>query len=747
MREAPRFCLTVSRRWCDDLARWLASPAGQGPSRRFSGAALEAEVCLLVDEELYGAGMPAEAVLPWLQRYARALSDLQRSRATTVVVPWQRSGLELHLTRTGNTEALLSLHGAPAGRSVWRLPVSLGALREALGEVTDGMVAALEGMPSGPVADELADWLAGLTRELESSAVVAPLSVLRLRRDPRVIEIATSDSGGRSLVTRLRFLEPALVYAGESMAHGGTLVLGGEATLAASFGGSRRWEGAVLQRWQALGEQLLRQPPDGAVPGSDAEPEAEALLPVEPLTVGELASLVGEHLSGLVEALLREQPLLEVHEGFAALRAMALSLRRHGSGRWQPLVPVDRPRAVAARPAAKVEREVAPARLRQMGYHRHWTVSLPPSSGRGSALVWGEAVVAVTSPRGVEVTRLATGEQRWRSEQRSRGRWFGGGGGLFGAGDDALLRLGWLDGGASRAEWPIPSDRLAAASPVANGALVLSESGLLGRWSDAAGRLAWTAATAVIGAGHLVAGGRSALVLGAGGEAAVVSLARGTVRESWLLPWAVRTVGRVSAQVWVEGYAEEVVLIGVDGASRSARLAVEGEVAALWEMADGSLGRLSEGAAGWLFEVWSLSGAAPERRCLLRLDADLVAGRNLLPLADGLLIAVRDGLIRFGVEQGRVVERWRRPLGEPDAVGPVRLVADPAQGFVVELGGQVTVRALQTGRILHQMPALWEQASEARLAADGSLFVVEPAGRGGSVLHGLPAPGWLGLVD
>jgi hypothetical protein len=76
----------------------------------------------------------------------------------------------------------------------------------------------------------------------------------------------------------------------------------------------------------------------------------------------------------------------------------------------------------------------------------------------------------------------------------------------------------------------------------------------------------------------------------------------------------------------------------------------------------------------------------------------------------------------------------------------VRLVVDRSESFIAELGESVAVRSLQTGRTLHTMAALWEQASEARLLEDGSLFVLEPAGRGGAVLHGLPAPGWLGLV-
>ena len=69
---------------------------------------------LRLGDEGYGAGLPDEPLLPWLQRYAKAVGDLQRSRSTTVVVTWQRSALELHLTRTGNTEVLLSLHGTSA---------------------------------------------------------------------------------------------------------------------------------------------------------------------------------------------------------------------------------------------------------------------------------------------------------------------------------------------------------------------------------------------------------------------------------------------------------------------------------------------------------------------------------------------------------------------------------------------------------------------------------------------------------
>ena len=73
---------------------------------------------LRLGDEGYGAGLPDEPLLPWLQRYAKAVGDLQRSRLTTVVVTWQRSALELHLTRSGNTEVLLSLHDTPAGLAI-----------------------------------------------------------------------------------------------------------------------------------------------------------------------------------------------------------------------------------------------------------------------------------------------------------------------------------------------------------------------------------------------------------------------------------------------------------------------------------------------------------------------------------------------------------------------------------------------------------------------------------------------------
>ena len=51
-----------------------------------------------------------------------------------MVVTWQRSALELHLSRSGNTEVLLSLHGTGASEegSVWRQPLMLAELREAL---------------------------------------------------------------------------------------------------------------------------------------------------------------------------------------------------------------------------------------------------------------------------------------------------------------------------------------------------------------------------------------------------------------------------------------------------------------------------------------------------------------------------------------------------------------------------------------------------------------------------------------
>jgi hypothetical protein len=748
MERAP-LSIEVSRRWRDDLVRWLASPAGQQPSRRFSGSALEAEVLLRLGEEAYGAGLPDEPLFPWLQRYAKAVGDLQRSRASTVVVSWQRSALELHLSRTGNTEALLSLHGTGASEegSVWRQPIALAELREALATVVEELAEALESVGSSGLVTELRDWLLGLVAELETSGVAPPLSMLRGRRDPRLIEVSTSDAEGRCLTTTLRQLEPALLYAGESVAHGGALALGGFAMLSVPFGGSRRWEGSVLRRWLEVAEGLLRQAPDGYVSEGPTAAEADVK---GALLVGDLASLLGEHLTGLAEALLREQPLLEVHPGFVALRATALSLRRHGSGRWLPVAARRQGAAKVAQPSVPATpvavQGVAPERVRQMGYHRHWTVSVPPSSGRGGGTVWGDGAVAVTSPRGLEVTRLATGELAWRSEARARGRWCSTGNSLFGLGDGLLRRVDWRTGEEASSAWSIPSDRLAVAAPQPGGALVLSESGMLARWSDEGALLRWETATAVAGAGDLLVGRKSALVVGPAGEFVRVGLQRGSLSEALVLPWSVRTAARSGDQVWVEGYAGEAVLLGIDAESRSVRLPVEGEVAQVWEMADGRFGRLAEGEAGWLFEVWSGGGAIPERLCRLRLAAELAVGRNIVALRDGVVIAVRDGLIRFAVEGGAVAERWRRPLASSEPGGAVRLVFDRSESFIAELGETVVVRSLQTGRTLHTMAALWEQASEARLLEDGSLFVLEPAGRGGAVLHGLPAPGWLGLV-
>jgi hypothetical protein len=296
MERAP-LSIEVSHRWRDDLVRWLASPAGQQPSRRFSGSALEAEVLLRLGEEAYGAGLPDEPLFPWLQRYAKAVGDLQRSRLTTVVVTWQRSALELHLSRTGNTEALLSLHGTGASEegSVWRQPIALAELREALALTVEEMVDALDTLETAGLVSELRGWLLGLVAELETSGVAPPLSMLRGRRDPRLIEVSTSDAEGRCLTTTLRQLEPALLYAGESVAHGGALALGGFAMLSVPFGGSRRWEGSVLRRWLEVAEGLLRQAPDGLVSEGPTAAEADAN---GALLVGDLASLLGEHLTG-----------------------------------------------------------------------------------------------------------------------------------------------------------------------------------------------------------------------------------------------------------------------------------------------------------------------------------------------------------------------------------------------------------------------------------------------------------------
>ena len=127
-------------------------------------------------DEGYGAGLPDEPLLPWLQRYAKAVGDLQRSRLTTVVVTWQRSALELHLTRSGNTEVLLSLHGTGASEegSVWRQPVVLAELREALALTVEEMVDALDSLETAGLVAELRGWLLGLVAELQEGSIAPP---------------------------------------------------------------------------------------------------------------------------------------------------------------------------------------------------------------------------------------------------------------------------------------------------------------------------------------------------------------------------------------------------------------------------------------------------------------------------------------------------------------------------------------------------------------------------------------------
>ena len=384
--------------------------------------------------------------------------------------------------------------------------------------------------------------------------------------------------------------------------------------------------------------------------------------------------------------------------------------------------------------------EASPDR-RFLRYRQHWSATLGPLSRRDAVSLRGlPGALCVLSSRLIEVHAPQDGSLLWRRRIDRAER--------VAQAERSLRVVGprrletWsaapdIRGGTVDAPWEAPLSVVATAA----GTLHVADQAGVAWVMGADGRCEAMRASE----GARTVGVRAA------NDAVLLEFGSGEARAVWPDGWqhALRSRGvRVSfvassAAWWAVSHDRgllEVVAVLADR-QRSCAWTVEGTPVEVAPRPDGGLDLIAD-HGGVL--AWHVLYAADDGRVrvasTLRLDASdeaawcLVAGR--------LVVTGRSEVVLLRSVAGEVSRGWNHgPLElEPDA----RLATNGRD--VVLADSRVLVWAADSGRLLSEHAAPWEQVESLTMLDDASLVAVESPGQGGRVLHGLPSPGWLAEV-
>lgn len=751
MPEAP-LQIIVGDGWQRDV-RWLVGP----DAPRLAGGpnldVLHAAIDIVVGRRNVTRHVPAEPLLPFLDRWTSALAELADG-ASKVVVYWEASPWHLAMQRVGPDDVALTLfrlgHDVHVELDDAHVPRAalVDATRAALtAALVDRMPAALsarlraardrlEPFPAdapSPAPVALAEPLVVRTRSVGHGALETALDVgypgiAEYHGQPRLDRhgciapgtFAVVDAQEVRIVSRVRplvllegLVDALHAWAAEGVADAMTRVPLGDATLELHHGANR----AALRTDDRL-----------AIFDADA-----------------FVRLVADHAEGLVASLWRAAPPMSSNDYVRELRRAARELRRTVRG----VAPVAQPAARSTQAGANAPTLPGDdpttlgfpvASLRRLRFARDWSRRI----SRESAMTWRLAgdVAAVGIDDGALVCLdRRDGTERWQTAVPAAARWSAlGERSLALVARDRVVALE-LEAGAQRWSRPCAPDTVFARGVagtvlLADAASVRAVDGATGheRWRWSVGGDATPRRITAVGATVCVA-------LSTG---RVVGLRHGDGRLAWSWQGAAGSL-RLGAcddrlGVWTRGRGQTAQrfrwIDATDGAVL-ASLDAPGTPRA-WHVTDDGFAAIVDGQDEDGVVVGDAGGAtlrwlALERRargCLRVPDATVLLGERTL------WCVAADGQVRWEVT---LPPTWRDPrLAERnDASGVVVVRHDDAVVFY----------EAYTGAVLGDAPAFWEEASRLHVGADGGWLLVEDGPGHEGWLHGVPAVGMLAALD
>ncbi len=742
-----RFVDEASRLAQDDPARWVGD---------YDRDVLRSPIDLLVDRQNLTGDLPDEPVLPFCRGLVAVTESLAKGRRVTlelieapvelVFEPWSQETIALTLVEFGRVPDFRT-HRSEV-RSIEFLEAIRGAILRAKGAAQRA---------SDALAEELAGFAANLVPGPYPTALPKPTLGL--------VTVETRSESGQTICT---VVAPDSTGLGDQDAFGqlGRFVLmaTGSVTISGVDGRGVSLDGAPLmtldslvdalvpearRRTEAAQVELLRTKAGVLRAGFRdgrtllEHPSGKPL----PLGTDELLRLVSDHATAVVDALKSANPSLNAHGGLRELYKTAAALRIRlpralsASGPQEVVRAVQRPRIVPRNAAGWAFPSSA---IRRMRYERGWTLVREGLLPRTVAHRNGGGLL-FCHENAVELIDVRTGETRAEVPLSSGVRVREDNEELVLFADTGVAWLSATTLAKSREErWPASKGRVRAVAVERGAAFAALDNG---RLMATNGRgIGWSAITE----------GSPPTGLAATDDILVVArpgIVEGRSRDDGQLLWfanvrlervSVRIIANVVAVV-ADDPLKHATLLGTLEATtgrwiRRNRFAADVRAVG-WKQDRGVALLLDDGQqirAAALDVAAGVDWSAPTRFALaqntpkVRLDPE------------GIVATCGRSVARIGPDG----VAWQ---SQPEATrtGEIRMARRNLSDGLIVVAGDSELLVIETseGRVLHRVPAFWEQLQTLLADAQGHIVVVETPDEGKTRIHGVSAVGVIAALE
>jgi len=794
--------LHIDSTWIRDLmvlVQWNPSSGAVAAVSR-----LGSTIDLVIGQENITEFLPAEPVLPFIQRLAFGLETLRAGNATKTLIEFEEAPWELAIGVDGDADARISLYSLDTRCTVRThearvdMESLVGSVRATLTE----MLHELDRLPTSEAVRHglraLRDARQALNGAVRNASNVKPPS----RHMRRTLCVETRSGDGMELSTTLDLHDQAILsYLGEHPADRHAMLAPGAIVIRAAHPPGLHLGVRPLVTWEAIVAHLYELVTDAVpdLPG-EARPvfrdDDGATLVMEragDLRVSmrwsgrtcderststehawaatfdglDMLGLWMEHVDALVSRVLEVNPLLETNQRLTDLRVMAAETRRamHRRSGWErptprislPILsdPESSSRAeVAARPMFRLED--AP-RLRQ---HRTWQQTLS-DAGAPDVHLDGAGSCLVVSDGAAQRIALRSGVVAWErglspATQLVRALDL-----AIGVDGRALHALSWSTG---ETRWTAPwraGGAICDARPfrceqgggrVTARVAVASTSGEVAALDIRGGALQWTTRVGQPGPWRVMRTERALVAASAAQELVALHPRSGNVL------WRIQSAHE---EIFALPYRDTILLVersqSTGDAAVSAVNVASGALVGVPfdELYVHDVCTDSRGAVYLLAS--SQRGAS-----ILCLDACLQNALSVVPLpwkrvsaeahvvTVGTSVAVVDGGAVIGIARQRsgAELQWSMSLSADHASPRWRAFHHADACDVLGLYGPdgVVLVAPSSGRVVSRLAPFWEHLIGAYIDANGDALLVESSARRHR-LHGLQAAGILGVID
>ncbi len=777
MDHGPKIRLVVGDRWKSEAARLLQADSAVILGRDFDLAELRAPIDLVLDAANVTSRLPDEPVIPFVSQLATAVCAFVSGTSSAAVVEFEEAPWELALQRAGPDLVLLSLYEvAPPGRFAIELrPISLDRLRAAVDKAVATMAKAVDELPA--VAGRAAVQAAiSACRDPggEAASVWAPVP-----GTPTDLTIETLSSERLTLVTHLRVGgQPLLAYGGDAALDRLALLAPGTLMIAPDAGRAVRLEGRPLMALEEASERfrevLRRWSDDASEHRLVTTREGDLVCRTDGTTAVLLHrcggvvdwsidldaetffALLLDHVRDVAAACVDANPQLAANGHLGELRRTAELMRRRLIRVTRK--PESRRRAARADAAADQDDPTSgrfdpfrfPAQsIRRMRYERMWTHVVPGVTPRTLRFA-GHAQWLVGHDRGVELVDAADGRSLWHHTHGARGL-------VWDVAESTAIFIDERGGAIARdmesggVSWATrlgaPAEPLTPLARVGAGRVVIAlADGNLVAIEAATGALHWRVGVGADGAASLAAAGGVVVAATLGGDLTAVDAETGTVVWGQRLPYERVRLASTGASIVIlaDNPLEHAALVGsvdpVTGRWRDG-VRLDADVVA-FDAARGLVAAVVAEALDHRVMIWSSAGDLVHAEAGIGSHAP-VRGAGCVVDVDGVVTLVGGRMCGFR-EAGMA---WALRLGP--VMGEVRLAGrNGAPGIVaVAAEDEVAVVEVAHGRVLHRLPAFWEQLAWLGLDERGHLLALEHPGGRAPRLHGVAAVGIIAALD